>query len=232
MLITLAVLSLPATTLAQADGSLGIEGYVFNERVQPSAEISGSVILGLVAQGNPTTPRPSLSAWIPVDWAGTEICARVRTIDGLYEADLEVDVGADWAGGILPLPFPTDETERLRDMMPGSVAVYVRHQGCRANEGPGSVAYWNVGADEGEPLLLLVNAFRADEVYVYAAGQEAQPPLSCTKAEGEALSAFDTICTIPRDRLESGTTELQVYRLRDAAFDPPVTAVFSFRGDG
>lgn len=181
-----------------------------NEIYREGALISGSVLAGVMVR-DPGTAGTRLGGYVPEDWSDAKLCARVTSIDGLYEGTAVYTVPTGWTGGIAPFEFPTRYGELLRDAKDDTLAVRVTRDGCdEAAEGEVSVALWN--ARDIGAVDLLVNSFRADAIFLYVGG--AATPLRCSAIEQGGRTAFDTKCTVTLDGL-SGRVPIELYRVVD-----------------
>lgn len=205
--------------LAVAD-SLALTGNPFNEVLRDAAEISGVVVAGVLRHGSASKDAGavSLAADLPSDWAGSPICARVLSSDGLYEASSRYELDDAWEGGVATLSFPTVHGEFLTELVPGSVAVRITQGDCKAPGGRSTVALWNASPSAG-PVFLMVNAFRADEVFAYVG--DAAAPVRCEPLSLTGLTAFDHGCELP-DGL-SGQVDVALYRIVNGKPAEPVT---------
>lgn len=206
----------PLPTLAETV-TLQIAGDQFNEVVRESAQISGVVVAGVLRHGAGDTS--DLSAAIDPTWESEFICVRVLSGDGFYEAENTYVLPTQWDGGVAELDFPTRHGDLLSGLPEGAVAVRVTEGDCTQRQPSAALANWR-GA-EGGAAALLVNAFAADEVFMYV-GTQAVP---CDRIAISGLAAFDTSCALP-DGL-SGHVELTIYRLQGgSASEPSIVRLF------
>ncbi|MEO0567088.1 MAG: hypothetical protein AAF066_05110 [Pseudomonadota bacterium] len=180
----------------------------FQEDLRPAAEISGALIMG-VQRKSGTSQGVSLTAYLPKDWAGATLCARVASVDGLYEASNEYAVTPEWTGGTTSLPYPTKFGDDLSQRPTPGLGIRVTRGSC-TDTGPqdATIAGWNAASDA--PLELLINSFRADTVFMYAG--DAPTPAECKTIALDNLAAYDTIC--PLEALDStGPVTLEIHRI-------------------
>lgn len=191
------------------------------EWVGRAARISGDVLAGAIFAAAPSQEPPALFARVPLDWAGTRLCVRVVTLDGLYEAERGYTVPPDWPGGRAQFLYPTD----YRDRLAGSyleTGVTITRAACDEESPVHLVAYWNdAGTATAEEILLLVNSFRADEVYLFVGDDPAAPAIDCAVVEAEQRTSFDFRCSIPLDQARGGEFTVELNRLRSGQPDPP-----------
>jgi hypothetical protein len=190
----------------------------FNEVVRDSAQISGVVVAGLLHHGD--SDRTELSVAIDPNWQADTICARVVSGDGLYEAENAYALPPSWGGGLAELDFPTQYSDLLLGLSPGAVAVRVTEGDCTQRNPSAGLAHWR-GAAAG-PATLLVNAFAADEVFLYVGSHAIQ----CELIPISGLAAFDHSCALPQGL--TGLVDLTVYRLEDGSASAPYETRFYF----
>lgn len=196
---------------------LQVAGDKFNEVVRESAQISGVVVAGVLRHGVGDTG--DLSAAIDPTWESEFICVRVLSGDGFYEAENTYVLPAQWDGGLAQFDFPTRHAELLSGLPEGAVAVRVTEGDCSQRQPSAALANWR-GA-EGGAAALLINAFAADEVFMYVGTQA----VACERIAISGLAAFDTSCALP-DGL-SGRVEITIYRLQGgSASEPSIVRLF------
>lgn len=186
----------------------------FNEVVYEAARISGQLVTGIQYPSAPND-SPLLQAQVPPDWRGRTICARVVTVDGLYEASNEYEVPVDWQGGLAELPYPTKEQELLGDRQPDSVAVRVSPTGCNTEIEAVTTAVWGM---PGPPPSILVNSFQADAVFAYVGG--ATVPIRCQPLPLDNKIAFDIRCSLDAVA-KTGEVKVELLRIVDGKPAPP-----------
>ena len=193
--IRTAILALTLGTTAIAAPDRGIAQTIalkedrFNEVLRPAAQISGALVAGIQKQA--LAPGGiSLRAHVPADWAGGDLCIRVLSIDGLYEASNTYSVPSGWSGGIADVEFPSKYLDRLLALPSDGVGVKIVQGPCTQQTGQTTVAFWNGAA--GDPLTILVNSFRADAVFVYVGAEG--PPVKCDEIRLESRPSFDPRC--------------------------------------
>ncbi|QPM90831.1 hypothetical protein [Pseudooceanicola algae] len=188
----------------------------FLEQLTEAARISGAVFAGIQVQQS-DTENIDLRAHIPLSWRGKEICARVVSANGLYEAVNTYRV-SDYLGiqeedeTKVAIPFDTQYEEILATAPKDSLAIKISLGSCSSGQSSDTtVAFWN-GKDSSR-VSLLVNSFRATKVFVYI-GDNPQLPTVCEPVEAPARTAYDTLCQMadlpPGERLK-----LSVFRVRD-----------------
>lgn len=186
--------------------TLGIKEL--NEVVRKGALIAGAVVVGVQAR-KVSDDGPTLSGYIPNQWAGHTVCAKVVSADGLYEAVGPYSVPTEWSSGAADFPFPTRYGELLRSMPEDGIGVLLSYGECNAQDGAvKSVALWN--ANSADSVDIMLNSFRADSVFAYVGNQPA--PVQCSRIASGGGTAFDTKCNLASHDL-SGLTAVEIYRV-------------------
>lgn len=188
----------------------------FLEQLTEAARISGAVFAGIQVQKS-NGSSIDLRAHMPGDWRGREICVRVVSADGLYEAVNTYRVSDDFRGATygdetVEIPFDTQYKDLLSRAPEDSLAIKISLGSCDSGQSTDTtVAFWN--DRDSRRISLLVNSFRASKVFVYL-GDDPQPPTVCQPVKVSARTAYDTICKLndlsPGERLK-----LSVFRVRD-----------------
>jgi hypothetical protein len=196
--------------MALSDDNVTLRSDPFNEVLRDAAQISGVIVAGILRHG--TAPvdedKVTLTANLPPAWSGSRICARVLSADGRYEATNEYDLSPDWAGGVTGLPFPTRHGEALADLPSQGLAIQIAAGDCGSPLYDTTVALWNPDGDIGEAQVL-INSFRADEVFMYI---DTYPnAIRCDALKAGGMTAFDHACILPDD--VTGSVEVTLYRV-------------------
>ena len=154
---------------------------------------------------------------VPEDWLGKQMCARVVSADGLYEAVNTYTIPEVLPRGtatvsLAEVPFDTAYGERLSEAESDGLAIRVTLGACESGAPrDATVAYWN--ADDARRVTLLINSFRASRVFVYV-GDGTAPPVACDSIALPARTAYDTTCAL--EALPVGEqVKLSVFRVRD-----------------
>lgn len=203
----------------------------FSERLDPAALISGGVVMGLHVRGEaeilPADQRPRLLAIVPEAWGGHEMCARLSSSDGRYEAQIDYLIPAHWKTVVADLEFAPytrypGETSLIEPM---EVAAVVSRGRCRTEPTLYAPAFWNAAPrDPGEGLSLLLNSYRASEVYLSVGeGAKAQLIESCEAVTDAPRTTFDFRCELEPEVVRVGeVTRVEVNRIRRRHADPPL----------
>lgn len=183
------------------------------ESYAPAAEISGTPIVGLVSAG-PAGQSNVITTRLPEQWAGTTLCARMVSSDGRYEAARPYGVPSGWQGGVATMDFPTRFGTEIAALTTLELGVSVTAGACDEPAGEAVMvpaAWSSVGL--GSDAVLLVNSFRADEIYVLAS--EMGLDITCEPLSSEKRTAFDAMCPLPARLFESGErVRLELNRIR------------------
>lgn len=201
---------------AQVDGKVTLQREGFKEFLHESANISGAVVAGLQRHGT-GGEGISLGAFVPADWAGSNACMQVVSIDGRYEAYGPYTIPKDWNGGLANLEFPTEHFDALQKIPQDGLGAMLSEGECAVRGSGGiSVALWNTEPDD--TVYLMVNSFRADRVFLYLEGVGS--PTICERLNLSSPIAFDTKCRLS---LEEGNspTEVELYRVSDGQPSKP-----------
>ncbi len=188
-----------------------------------AAVISGGVIVGVMRSGPPSDVSPFLSAKLPTDWADVEICARVVSSDGRYQAERAYLVPSGWRDNVALMPYQTRFPEKLARYDSEHIAVAVSQGNCGARPTRFVPASWNAEElSEDHGIVLLVNSIRASEVYLFAGRDLTASEVLCMPADKGSRAAFDYRCEIPVNDLSGGVVEVELNRVRDRKLDPPL----------
>lgn len=193
-----------------AEPTVTLKSDPFNEVLRESAEVSGIVVAGVQRHGSGDLSGVSLMADLPAGWAGGSVCVHVLSSDGLYEAESSYMLAEGWEGGQAQLGFPTTYTTMLETKTPGELAVRVSSGDCATPDQMMTIANWN-DAQGRSPLSVLLNSFRADEVFAYL--NDSAEAITCTRIESAGLTAFDQICELPAEL--RGPVTLMLYRIKN-----------------
>lgn len=181
-----------------------------------------AVVLGLVrygAAGGDGTEAEILAA-VPEGWGEAPVCVKVRTRDGLYSGRASFAPPPGWTGGDLAAMNYTTERRKLFDYPDDAVAVLATPGDCDAPVAELAAATWQApeGATPEGAAHLLLNSFRADEVYLIVDGTE----VACEPIDQGSRASFDTRCAIDQALLAGGA-DIVINRLRGGSADLPLT---------
>ena len=202
-----------------------LKGDKLNEILHPAAKISGVVIAGVVGGRAAVVVDgvPMLGAIIPRNWAGKDLCVDVLSADGLYESRNIFAVSSDWDGGVARIPYPTGYIAELSNYGPDEVGVLARPGDCSASGAPVTAAFWNDAPKErlSDEVRILLNSFRADEVYLFVGKELDAPVVTCRQLEGDLRTGFDMLCPIILPSEYDGSIEIEVNRVSGGALAEP-----------
>jgi hypothetical protein len=163
-----------------------------------------------------------LWAAVPAAWQGSRVCLRLVSSNGRYTAQQAYRVADDWAGGVTRLRYETAYSADLQSEEFSSMAVRLTRGECGTVAAVYALTGWNTGYPAKiEKGVLLVNSFRASEVYLIdrATGKD----IPCQPMGVDAQTSFDTKCPLPLEILTgAGRLELEINSVRRGTFDPVV----------
>lgn len=195
------------------------------EIVRDRADVSArAVVIGVVRRAAPELDgaADAIVADIPVDWAPGPVCLALLTQDGLYEYRSTYAPPPGWDGE-QPVMLPFEPTTDVLARYPREEVALLAHRGaCDVPEAPIAPASWPAAADDGGTIVeLLINSFRADEVFLVVGTPPDVALAECAAVETGARVAFDFRCPLRIDSFH-GPTPVQVMRLRNQTRDPRV----------
>lgn len=207
---------------AHAQEMINFTGGDFNEEFRESAQVSGSIVVGVLTAGLQEGTGSLVSARVPSDWDGGDVCVAVISADGLYNARNAYQIGKEWAGKNAEIEHDTAYKTELRDLPPEKVAVRVWSGGCTNEQIEYTPAFWNaLPSSQITKLTLLVNSFRADEVFLYPSPDTADP-IVCDRIDDAGHTAFDARCVIPSEHLSVSVMDIELLNIRNREMDPPL----------
>ena len=193
-----------------------VDNYFNESPVTADAVVTGFVRYATNVSAGPRTTE--VLADVPADWAGSEICIKVTTNDGLYSGRGRFASPAKWAASdIAAFAYETD-TREIFEYSQSDIAVVAKPGNCDEPLTSLTIASWGAASSELEPLgYLLLNSFRADAVFLLIGESE----VDCEPIMKGPRASFDFRCPIDIE-LISGGAEAQIYRLRGQSADPPL----------
>lgn len=217
------VISLLAFSPACKAQQVALAENALNEEVKSAATISGLLVLGAIRQSGAFSDHVVMTAALPKDWGGNEICISMISADGLYEARNTYQVDKNWNGGVVEIPYPTVYAERLLDLKPNELAISTTVGDCDVVEG-GSimpVAWRSKEAAVSSTVSLYANGFGADEVFVYVGDDPNSDPVDCSIVGNGVRTVFDTICEIDLSGFDpSQAIEIEMVRVSEGRMSP------------
>ena len=191
----LAVLALvPSIAFADDGSKVALVSDPFNEVLREAAQISGARLVGLTATGvnNATI---AVSAVIPDDWKGQDVCLKVVSADGLYESFNSSTVSADWSGGTIDLPYPSFTPKEVASIPAHLISGILLKGDCTEKSKEAATVFWGDGQLSATRVLL--NTARSDETYLTFPYHPEVPDILCEPVQATSRNAFDTACVLP-----------------------------------
>lgn len=194
-----------------------------NEILRDAAQISGSTIVGVTRVAADMTPRLMFSGVLPGAWAGQAFCVSMISVDGLYEAYNTYTVGPDWDGGAVSIEYPSKYPDKLTTLQAEELAILTSSGACgTATDGALVPLSWRgTGAFPGV-LRMFVNAFNADEVYIFVGDDPTAPAVECRPPQSGTEVAFDFICDFEVAQ-DQTTVMIEINRVFAGQIAPPDT---------
>ena len=218
-------MKLNATTIAllamvapQAMAEELVQVTPLTETLSEQALISGSIVAGFLSVGEATEEKPYLEAMVPEAWEGSLVCLTLVSQDGRYEALGEYSVENSWSGEPIRVPLASSYSEYLSKTERSQFAGLLSKGSCDARGLTVTPLGWNEKLDRDPSRLeLLVNSRAADEVYLVF---ENRSDVDCVKTSSSVHLAFDFVCEIPKEVIETGDV-IEVNRIRKGRKDRP-----------
>lgn len=205
-----------AQEVALAENSL-------NEEVKPAATISGLLVLGAIRQNGAFSDHVTMTASLPKDWGGKDICISLISADGLYEARNTYSIDTNWDGGVTEIPYPTKYSDRLLKLEQNELAISTTMGDCEAPE-VGSlmpIAWRSKDAAASSIISLYANGFGADEVFVYVGNDPSTDPVDCRIIETGVRTVFDTVCEFDVSNVnQNQPVEIELVRISGGQMSP------------
>ena len=178
----------PTVSVGQSFGQDPID---FKENFREEATISGALFAGIQRFGGQFNPTEDVvSVEVPASWGGGFACLRVTTANGLYDSLWDYQIPENTT--ILPLKFPTSHGQFLAARPVGGVAALITQGLCSSPPGDNAIVRWS--ADDSTPVVLFLNAFRADRVFVYIGSDPT--PIECAPLTTDVRTAYDVQCDL------------------------------------
>ncbi|PHO05308.1 hypothetical protein CSC82_03770 [Rhodobacteraceae bacterium 4F10] len=195
----------------------------FQEEVKPAATISGLLVLGAIRQSKTFSDHVTMTATLPDNWRGQEICIAMISADGLYESRNTYRVGTSWSGGVAEIPYPTKYAEHLLGLGKDELAISTRSGHCDATaDGALMPVVWR-GEDTTKSTIISVyaNSFGSDEVIVYVGTDPMADPVDCQRIKKGVRTVFDTVCEIDAAPfIDDEILELEMVRISGGSMSP------------
>jgi hypothetical protein len=192
-----------------------------NEILRDAAQISGSTIVGVTRVPSETTPDLRFSGVLPGDWAGHSFCVSMISADGLYEAFNTYTVGPDWAGGAVSIAYPSKYPDKLSTLQGEELAILTSPGACGTAPDAAPVPFsWRGAGSLTGDLRVFVNAFNADEVYMFVGDDPAAPAIECRQPRSGIEVAYDFVCDFEVAQGQTAVT-LEINRVFAGQIAPP-----------
>lgn len=192
--ILTALALLPSIAFGEDGSKVSLASNPFNEVLREAAQISGARLVGLTAVGV-NGPTPQVVATIPADWKNSEICLKVVSADGLYEAFNTYVVAADWSGGAVALPYPSKAPDEVVSIQRDAISAIMLKGSCATATKEAAPVFWGTG--EFSLIRVLLNTARAEETFLTFPDHPEIGDIPCEQIQIAARNAFDTACEIP-----------------------------------
>lgn len=178
-----------------------------------TVKISGAFVVGaMYLNGATSDSSPALSAPVPKEWAGADVCAQGRSADGIYESNYTYKIPSDWSGpGLLGFEYPTKYPDQVAKTDPHLFGMSLTKGNCEDRGAVVLASYWNQNATgTNSDLALLVNSLGADEVFVFVGDDPSSTPTDCMKSDSEKARAFDFVCYLPSSSFVEGENNIEI----------------------
>lgn len=237
-LILLFSAALPGTGIAQSSSGMlevrlaneAIDGKIpFYEELLDAARISGAVVAGVQVM-EPAHGIADLRAHIPTSWIGGEMCVRVVSADGLYEAVNTYEISQSPTGSESPpplpeVPFETKYTDVLSEAGANGLAIRITRGRCyEGHSDEATLAFVNMVS--APSVKLLVNSFRAARVFAYV---DDGAPTQCEPIQAQTRIAYDVVCVL-EDLPAKDSVEVEIYRVRESGSPDADTVLIQLPG--
>lgn len=202
---------------------VALSGSEFIEEVKPAATISGLLVLGAIRQSGTFSDHVMMTATLPEDWGGNEICISMISADGLYEARNTYHVDESWSGGIAEIPYPTKYADRLLELQQNELAISTKMGDCESSEKGAimPIAWRSKEAASSAKISLYANGFGADEVFIYVGSDPNADPVDCTIIEAGVRTVFDTVCELDVSKFDRDEIiEIEMVRISEGQMSP------------
>jgi len=202
---------------------VALTGNALNEEVKPAATISGLLVLGAIRHSGTFSDHVMMTAALPKDWGGNEICISMISADGLYEARNTYRIDDSWDGGIAEIPYPTKYADRLLELQQNELAISTSMGDCEASENGAimPIAWRSKEAASSAKISLYANGFGADEVFIYVGSDPNSDPVDCTILEAGVRTVFDTVCELDVSNFDQDELiEVEMVRISEGQMSP------------
>lgn len=164
--------------------------------------------LHIIGEDLPLESRPRIEAFVPRNWRGSTICARLTTMIGDYDAGHEYKIPETWSEARANLVYEGTEPDLVAAITPEDGGIVVERGGCVGDAADQiqqfTANFWNdrtrlILNENGKAVLQLnMNVARVDELLASAAlmpvGEELD--VDCQVLDSPDAIAFNHRCAI------------------------------------
>ena len=197
-----------------------------HEWVRNEATISGAIVVGVLRLSKAADSTPRLRAMVP-GWPDRPLCARLMSVDGLYEAEMDFRTPKDWTETALgDFKFETEYPDILDETNPNQLTARITRGACSEVHDVVEVvpAWFNQeSAPSNSDLAIFVNSGRADRLYAFLGDDPSAPAIPCEPVASERRTSYDMRCDIPGSDLEAGGQIVELMPERGGMADPSTT---------
>lgn len=197
-----------------------------HEWVRNEATISGAIVVGVLRLSKAAESTPRLRAMIP-GWPDRPLCARLMSVDGLYEAEMEFRTPKDWTETALAnFKFRTEYPEIVDETNPNQLTARITRGACGEVQDVVEVvpAWFNQdSAPLNSDLAIFVNSGRADRLYAFVGDDPSAPAIECEPVASERRTSYDMRCDIAGSALAAGGQIVEILPERGGMADPSTT---------
>lgn len=211
------VLLLFGTTVRAAEPiSAELLNDPFLETYQPEVQVSGNVVVGVMsgtAQAALLSDR--LQVGVGDELAGTEICLRTTSNDGIYSSRNLYRLPEQ--GDRAHLPYASGMGDVLNAFAAGELAVSISQGSCESVSGEAFLVAGSLDDGNPQPVTVYLNGFGATDVF-FALG-ESEQLTACEYIEEGRRTTYDFFCTIGE---VTGTGSVTIVRERFGREQPEI----------
>jgi len=208
---------LSSTSLAAQE--LKLASSQFSEQYASNVPVSGRILVGAVLVGE--TTNSDFAVRIP-SASYNEVCVKVQSRDGSYNAENSYQLDNVGKGGVFSLEYPSKHIDMLKNMKINEIAVISTPGNCAEQKHIDKVYL----SYRGEPattnkLYVLANSGRSD-VFMRLQVANAKTNHRCSAIDEGVRTGFDTLCEIEPSALRQGENEITLLRRQSGRMLPPV----------
>jgi hypothetical protein len=216
------LMSLPGLAWGAVPATAELLSEPFLESYQPEVEVSGNVIVGVMSgAAQSALLEDRLGVWVSRDMAGTEVCVRATSNDGIYSSRNHYRLPG--TSERAHLPYSSDMDDVLGGFGQGGLAVSVATGNCDLTAADTYLVAGSLDEAGAEAVTVFVNGFGATDVFVDRGnGSELEP---CDYVAEGRRTTYDFLCTLTTE--PGQTTEVTIVRERFGREQPgiPLTLI-------